>query len=133
MHSPGKILKQASYFSLVCCNFLEVLRHLGTRRSRAKRCVPHFSFFILLSALVCLTLALPKLGGGSEKCKQVCFFAHLALTLYVRFEKRLKDEEYRFYFGLVLGQGYQDFWQCRIVCGEAVCRCQARKGSLLGS
>ena len=39
------------------------------------------AFFILLSALVCLTLTGSKLGGGSEKCKQVCFFAHLALTL----------------------------------------------------
>ena len=38
------------------------------------------AFFILLSALVCLTLTVSKLGGGSEKCKQVCFFAHLALT-----------------------------------------------------
>ena len=39
------------------------------------------AFFILRSALVCLTLTVSKLGGGSEKCKQVCFFAHLALTL----------------------------------------------------
>ena len=37
--------------------------------------------FIWYSALVCLTLTGSKLGGGSEKCKQVCFFAHLALTL----------------------------------------------------
>ena len=37
--------------------------------------------FIWYSALVCLTLTVSKLGGGSEKCKQVCFFAHLALTL----------------------------------------------------
>ena len=56
------------------------LAALGTRRARAKRGIPHFSFFILLSALVCLTLTASKLGGGSEKCKQVCFFAHLALT-----------------------------------------------------
>ena len=54
---------------------------LGTRRARAKRGIPFFTSFIWYSALVCLTLALPKLGGGSEKCKQVCFFAHLALTL----------------------------------------------------
>ena len=79
---------------------------LGTRRARAKRGVPFFTSFIWYSALVCLTLnkfgctrhkqietsfiwysALvcltltgSKLGGGSEKCKQVCFFAHLALT-----------------------------------------------------
>ena len=56
------------------------LAALGTRRARAKRGVPFFTSFIWYSALICLTLALPKLGGGSEKCKQVCFFAHLALT-----------------------------------------------------
>ena len=86
------------------------LAALGTRRARAKRGVPFFtsfiwysalvcltlnkfgctrhrqnvktSFFLLLSALVCVTLTGSKLGGGSEKCKQVCFFAHLALTLH---------------------------------------------------
>ena len=85
------------------------LAALSTRRARAKRGVPFFtsfiwysalvcltlnmvgctrhrqnvktSFFLLLSALICLTLTGSKLGGGSEKCKQVCFFAHLALTL----------------------------------------------------
>ena len=57
------------------------LAALGTRRARAKRGVPFFTSFIWYSALVCLTLTVSKLGGGSEKCKQVCFFAHLALTL----------------------------------------------------
>ena len=75
---------------------------LGTRRARAKRGVPHFAFFILLSALVCLTLnkfcctrhrqnlktsfflllsALvcltltgSKLGGGSEKLQTSLLF-----------------------------------------------------------
>ena len=55
---------------------------LSTRRARAKRGIPFFTSFIWYSALVCLTLTGSKLGGGSEKCKQVCFFAHLALTLY---------------------------------------------------
>ena len=57
------------------------LAALGTRRARAKRGVPFFTSFIWYSALVCLTLTVSKLGGGSEKSKQVCFFAHLALTL----------------------------------------------------
>ena len=50
------------------------LAALGTRRARAKRGIPHFSFFILHSALVCLTLALPKLGGGSEKLQTSLLF-----------------------------------------------------------
>ena len=47
---------------------------LGARRARAKRGIPHFSFFILLSALVCLTLTESKLGGGSEKLQTSLLF-----------------------------------------------------------
>ena len=75
---------------------------LGTRRARAKRGIPFFtsfiwysalvcltlnkfgctrhrqnvktSFFLLLSALVCVTLTGSKLGGGSEKLQTSLLF-----------------------------------------------------------
>ena len=47
------------------------LAALGTRRARAKRGVPFFTSFIWYSALVCLTLTAPKLGGVTKLKNEV--------------------------------------------------------------
>ena len=41
-----------------------------------------------------------KLGGGSEKCKQVCFFSRLALTLSL--QKHIPHETYQNHTGVIV-------------------------------